>query len=140
MHKDDHHMMGPQDVNAPARRLSTMTSPAVGARWGDAPPARWGYTPPPDKVHHHAGRQCTSTKAVHKDDHHKLGPQGVNAPARRLSTMTSIAVRACPAPVHPQRQTHGAPSSRASMHQHEAVHKDDHHKMGPQRLPALKGG
>ena len=45
VHKDDHHKMGPQGVNAPARRLSTMTSPAVGARWGTAPPPRRGYAP-----------------------------------------------------------------------------------------------
>ena len=48
-----------------------------------------------------SGHPCTSTKAVHKDDHHKMGPRGVNAPARRLSTMTTTTVGACPAPVHP---------------------------------------
>ena len=35
------------------------------------------------------------------NDDHKMGPRGVNAPARRLSTMTTTTVGACPAPVHP---------------------------------------
>ena len=45
-------------------------------------------------AHHHAGRRCTSTEAEHNDDRHKMGPQGVNAPAQRLSTMTATTVRA----------------------------------------------
>ena len=45
VHKDDHHKMGPQGVNAPARRLSTMTSPAVGARWGRPPTSEAGLRP-----------------------------------------------------------------------------------------------